>query len=237
MPPDSRRVPETRSAFRIIEPFKEEPPDPELASFCISMFGPLTWGGARPELEPAAFVPGTPLFPALGIEVRTEIAPDAEVLPGRELAIVRTGAPPSPDTGVAFRPTRTPEILPGALSLWTGTQEPSLHQAQVMAAEVRSSFCLGPAGVIQVITAVILVKDESVSTPNISEDPTVSLGNLLAALGHSVAPSGETVATARKSKVTKKKAGTGPVCTHAPPAPPQEDKPVKKRTRRPKKAG
>jgi hypothetical protein len=164
---------------------KKRVPEPSFSLLREDMFQPLAWSGTRTE-EPqlAAFVPQSLVLPFLPEKVR----PD-EIPFGNELDIVRSN--------------RTAEVMPRERSLWpvqtfdTETQQHRLFQAQVVGAEMRSAFALGPAGLIQIITAVVYVRDEKVMTPNTLPDASAGLSTLFEAVGRSImAPNAKDFATA-----------------------------------------
>jgi hypothetical protein len=148
-------------------------PEPGFSSLREDVFHPLAWSGTRTE-EPqlAAFVPQSPVLPFLPEDVR----PD-EIPFGNVLDIVRSN--------------RTAEVIPRERSLWpeqtfdTETQQHRLFQAQVVGAEMRSAFSLGPAGLTHVITAVIYVRDEEVVTPNTRPDVSAGISSVFEAVGRS----------------------------------------------------
>jgi hypothetical protein len=186
-------------------------PVPALSSFCKTMFRPFASHGTYlGELEPVAFVSGTPMFPAVAV------VPDDDVPMSTELAVIGTNAS---ECGL------TPEVLTSAQSLWT---EGNAYHPEIIATEMRSRFCLGPAGVIQIVTAVVFVKDERATPSNISET-TLSLANLCDAIGRSLAAP---VAGTPAPKATKKKKRARSGCVRAVVP---EDKPVRKKSGRPRK--
>jgi hypothetical protein len=146
-------------------------PEPSFSLLRGDMFHPLAWSRTRTE-EPqlAAFVPQRPVLPFLPEEVR----PD-EIPVGNEVDIVRS--------------SRTAEVMPREQSFWPEqtfdreTQQHRLFQAQVVGAEMRSAFSLGPAGLTHVITAIVYVRDEKVVTPNPLPDVSAGLSSLFEAVG------------------------------------------------------
>ena len=150
---------------------KKRVPEPSFSLLREDMFHPLAWSRTLTE-EPqlAAFVPQRPVLPLLPKEVRPDEIPFVN-----ELDIVRS--------------TRTAEVMPRERSLWpeqtfdTETQQHRLFQAQVVGAEMRSAFSLGPAGLTHVITAVVYVRDEKVVTPNTPPDVSAGLSSLFEGVG------------------------------------------------------
>jgi hypothetical protein len=196
-------------------------------------FPPVAWTNTRlVEPEPAACGTESPALPFLPSNVRPEAPYDLEIPMTMALAVIPAEA--------TLDEKRTLEVLEG----WpfSGLQAPvegatgqqSLSQNEVIAAEMRSGFCLGPAGVIQVLTAVFLVKDGAV-TRNQTANVTVSLANLLEAVSQGITtPNHEAAEMLSSPELESAKRSTCRGKRHAAGASPN-GKPAKKKALRPKK--
>lgn len=177
----------------------EEEPAPVLSPLRESEFHPVALAGVPfQEAQPLAFAPFGPAYPCLVAGVWTE------------------GFEPLPIEAAVLDPVVVP--YDGG-----SRQKDGVLHGRVVAAEMRSGFCLGPAGLIQILTAVVVVKDEvskdevakdeAVVTANLPADENIDLAVLLETVGRSIMPPNAdpipTAAAAPARKVARRKARPG----------------------------
>jgi len=136
---------------------------------------PVDSGGTRmQEPQPLDFVPSCPAYPCFPADMRPEssqLAADQGLIP--EVSKKEYCPWPQNRAGKSLQ------------------QEDSVLHGRVVAAEMRAGFCLGPAGLIQILTAVVVVRDEVVKdgdfmTQNPAADGTIDLASLLETVGRSI---------------------------------------------------